>query len=92
MPTKHPRIAVTQDPELAAALRRAAPIVGERRTARLVRDLAIRGAEAILAEEEERRQALRRLAEWSTTRTGPIDWDVLARVRTEAWRTGADED
>lgn len=92
MPTKHARIAVTRDPELDAVLERVRSVLGQRRTATLVRDLAIRGAEMVLAEAENRAEGLRQLAEWSTTRTGPIDWDVLDRVRTEGWRTGPDEE
>lgn len=44
MATKHPRIAVTRDPELDAALRRAGAALGERPAATLVRELALRGA------------------------------------------------
>jgi hypothetical protein len=91
VPTKHPRIAVTRDRALDDALRRARPILGEGPEAALVHELAIRGAEAVLEREERRREAMRRLGEWSTSRSGPIDWDVLARVRKEAWRTGDGE-
>jgi hypothetical protein len=48
MPTKHPRIAVVRDPELDAALERAAQVLGEKRsTAALLRELALLGAQSL---------------------------------------------
>lgn len=44
MPTKHRRIAVTEDPDLSAALRRAALAYPGLSRAGLVRELAMRGA------------------------------------------------
>jgi hypothetical protein len=50
MPTAHPRIALTRDPELDDALRRTRPLLGERKpTARLARELILRGARELLA-------------------------------------------
>jgi len=49
MTTKHRRIAVVRDPDLDAALRRAAALLGDRPAATLVRELALRGADAIAA-------------------------------------------
>jgi hypothetical protein len=49
MPTKHPRIALTRDPELDAALRAAAPVLGASKPdATLARELVLRGAKAVL--------------------------------------------
>ena len=49
MPTKHPRIALTRDPELDAALRAAAPVLGPSKpAATLARELLLRGAKAVL--------------------------------------------
>jgi hypothetical protein len=49
MPTKHPRIAVTRDPEVDAALKAAAPVLGpSKRDATLARELLLRGAKAVL--------------------------------------------
>ena len=46
----HPRIALTRDPELDEALRRAKPLLGERMpTATLARELILRGARDLLA-------------------------------------------
>jgi len=49
MATAHRRIAVVRDPDLDAALRRAAAVLGDKPAATLVRELALRGAEAIAA-------------------------------------------
>lgn len=91
MPTKYPRILVTRDPELADALERVGQILRGRPAATLVRDLAIRGAEAVLSDDARRKEALERLAEWSTKRTGPIDWDLLGRIDREAWGYEGDD-
>ena len=49
MPTKHPRIALTRDPELDAALKAAAPVLGHSMPdATLARELVLRGAKAVL--------------------------------------------
>jgi hypothetical protein len=48
--TVHPRIALTRDPELDEALRRARPLLGERKpTATLARELILRGARDLLS-------------------------------------------
>ncbi|MGI8597257.1 MAG: hypothetical protein ACR2LY_08225 [Thermoleophilaceae bacterium] len=66
MPTKHRRIAVTEDEELAEALRRVTLLFENGKPASsLVRDLAIIGAERMLKDDERARAARRRLAEWS---------------------------
>jgi hypothetical protein len=50
MSTVHPRIALTRDPELDEALRRARPLLGERKpTATLARELILRGARELLS-------------------------------------------
>jgi len=81
MPTAHPRIAVTRDPELAAALDRAAGLLGhEVPAARLVRDLALRGARALEAEDAERQSRRRAFAERIASDSPPWDPEVLERV------------
>jgi hypothetical protein len=58
MPSKHPRIAVTADAELAHALQRVRAATGTREAdATLLRRLAVEGAEVELAAGEERRAA-----------------------------------
>jgi hypothetical protein len=50
VPTAHPRIALTRDPELDEALRRARPLLGEGKpTAALARELILRGARELQA-------------------------------------------
>jgi hypothetical protein len=89
MPTQHRRISITEDPELAAALRAVAALAPETpRPARLVRDLAIRGADAVLAERREREAALERLVDWSTNPSSGMDRDVLLHGRDAAWGAG----
>jgi hypothetical protein len=58
MPTKHPRIAVTADPELGAALERVRAVTGTREAdATLVRRLAVEGAQIELQAGSDRRAA-----------------------------------
>ncbi|MGH3030903.1 MAG: hypothetical protein ACRDNE_09095 [Gaiellaceae bacterium] len=85
MPTRHQRIPVTNDSELADALGRVSRYFADVPTARIVHDLAVRGAEAIEREQEEREAALGRLVAFSTERGDLIDWDVLERVDELAW-------
>ena len=90
--TSHPRIQVTEDPELARALRAAAPHLppGLSRS-RQMRELAIAGARHIAGEppsEEERRAALERLAGYfDRPETAPWDWELLRDVKHRAWPT-----
>lgn len=85
MPTKHQRIPVTNDVELADALARVARFYAGQPTSRVVRDLAIRGAEAVERENADREAAIERLIEFSTQRTDLIDWDGLEHRRHGAW-------
>ena len=49
MPTQHPRIALTRDPQIDAALKAAAPVLGPSKpAATLARELVLRGAKAVL--------------------------------------------
>jgi hypothetical protein len=85
MPTKHPRIAVTNDSELTNALSRVARYYEGVPAARVVRDLAIKGAEAVVREQEDRAAAIERLIALSTQRQDLIDWDMLERIDEIAW-------
>ena len=86
VPTKHPRIAVVNDEELQAALQRAAPHVPPgTRPATLVHDLAVKGAEALLAEQRARADAIERLIARSTADDPGYDREVLADVDRLAW-------
>ena len=85
MPTHWKRIAVTQDPELAEALKRVAPFYPDVAPARLVHDLAVKGAEAVEEERRQSEEAIERLIALSTDPNGPIDREVLARIDELAW-------
>lgn len=85
MPTRYQRIPVTNDPELADALARVARFYVDAPAARVVRDLAIRGAEALEREEDERHAAIESLVAFSTQRTDLVDWQVLERIDELAW-------
>jgi hypothetical protein len=90
MATSYPRIQVTEDPELARALRSAAPHLppGLPRS-RQVRELAIARARHLAEEpssEEQRRAALGRLARYfERPATAPWDWEELRDGKHRAW-------
>jgi hypothetical protein len=87
MPTKNPRVAVTLDEELEEALSRVEALNGQRiPRAKLLRDLALKGAEAVIEEESARRKALEELARLSTKTDWLYDREVLLRLDEEAWR------
>jgi hypothetical protein len=91
VPTRHPRIQVTEDPELARALRSAAPhLPAGLSRSRQVRELAIAGARSLAGApetERERRALLERLAKsFEEPATAGIDWDVLREGKRRAWR------
>ncbi len=78
MATKHPRVQVTVDPELAEAM--AAVEARPASRSRLLRDLALRGAEAALEERRGREQAKEFFLKVAT---GEIDLDLTGA--REAW-------
>jgi hypothetical protein len=49
VPTAHPRIALTRDPELDEALKRGASLLGDKPTATIARELILRGAQDLVA-------------------------------------------
>jgi hypothetical protein len=91
VPTRHPRIQVTEDPELTGALRDAAPHLprGLSRS-RQVRELAIAGARQLAGTRQthdERRALLERLAaSFESPETMGIDVDLLRGGKRFAWR------
>ncbi len=90
--TSHPRIQVTEDPELARALRAAAPhLPAGLSRSRQVRELAIAGARHIADEpptEEQRTMLLEGLAaSFMKPETAGIDWDLLRDGKLRAWPT-----
>lgn len=80
MPTAKPRIQVTLDPELAAAVRE----FGDAKPrARTVRDLALRGAEAARADRDERRRAHEHLRRIAMGEDHGYDFSVSERLHAE---------
>jgi hypothetical protein len=92
MPTRHHRIQVTEDPELADALRTAAPhLPAGLSRSRQVRELAIAGARhlaAVPASAAERRELLARLAQrFEQPAEAGLDWNALRESKRRAWPT-----
>lgn len=85
MPTPWKRIPVTQDPELSDALARVASYYPEVAPARLVHDLAVKGAEAVVQERRASDDAIEELVAFSTERGDLIDWNVLEQIDELAW-------
>lgn len=81
MPTSQPRIQVTVDEELASALSRVDPAPSSR--SKLVRDLALRGAEAMRQERESAAEALDVLLDIAD---GERDYDLAAAAELAAGR------
>jgi hypothetical protein len=77
MPTAKPRIQITLDSELAAAV---AEFGGREPRSRAVRDLALRGAEAFRAERTARRDALEHLRRIATGEDDGYDFTVSERM------------
>ncbi len=83
MPSKHPRIAVTADPELGEALARVPAATGTREAdATLLRRLAVEGAEAELEAGRNRRVAAEALFEAMDAEQFDLDLEaVIASTR-----------
>jgi Arc/MetJ family transcription regulator len=77
MPPTKPRIQVTLDAELAAAV---AEFGGTEPRSRAVRDLALRGAEAIRVERLQRRDAQEHLLRIAVGEDDGYDFAVSARL------------
>lgn len=77
MPPTKPRIQVTLDAELAAAL---AELGAGKPRSRAVHDLALRGAEAIRSEQHERLQALEFLRRLDDGEDDRFDFSVSERM------------
>jgi metal-responsive CopG/Arc/MetJ family transcriptional regulator len=84
MPTSHPRIQVTVDGELAAALDAVDPHPPSR--SRLIRDLALRGAAATRAERERKEESRAFLL---SVVSGKTDYDPAAAAAIHAEREAA---
>ncbi len=85
MPSKHPRIAVTADPELGHALERVRAATGTREAdATLVRRLAVEGAEAELRAGIGRRAAAEALFAEMDGGGFDLDLDAIDRLNAPA--------
>lgn len=84
MPTKHQRINVTKDAELAAAISRVRPMMAGAGDATIVHDLAVRGAKALVEDSSAREEAIEDLVGWSTG--DAIDRETLLAIDERAWR------
>ncbi len=85
MPSRHPRIAVTSDPELAGALERVRVATGTREAdATLVRRLAVEGAQAVLDAREQRRAAGEALLSAMDGGGFDLDLDAIDRLNLAA--------
>ena len=80
MASSHPRVQVTVDPELAAAMAAIDPQPSSR--SKLIRDLAIRGAEAERDAQEHRRQAVEYLLSIASGDTD-YDFDAARAIHAE---------
>lgn len=80
MPSTKPRIQVTLDQDLAAAV---AELGGGKSRSRAVHDLALRGAEAIRAEEQRLQAALEFLRRLDSGEDDRFDFSVSARLHAE---------
>jgi hypothetical protein len=80
MPSTKPRIQVTLDTELAGAL---AELGGTEPRSRTVRDLAMRGAEAVRAERNQRRDAIEFLRALDSGEENGYDFSVSERLHAE---------
>ena len=85
MPSKHPRIAVTSDSELASALERVRVATGTREAdATLVRRLAVEGARAELEVRDQRRAAAEALMLAMDDGEFDLDLDAIDRLNQPA--------
>lgn len=93
VPTRHPRIQVTVDAELARALRDGAPYLdpGLSRS-KQVRELAVIGASHLAASQPVTRDRKALLTELTNRfKSYPdrdLDWDLLRDGKRRAWPTG----
>jgi hypothetical protein len=80
MPSTKPRIQVTIDPELSDAI---AELGGAEPRSRTVRDLALRGADAVRAERSARSEAREHLRRIATGEDDRYDFAVSERLHAE---------
>lgn len=84
MATANPRVQVTVDPELGAALAAIEPSPASK--SRLIRDLALRGAELAAEERERYDEAIETLCKIADGEI-PYDFDALGEILAERERS-----
>ena len=84
MATKHPRVQVTVDPELAEAM--AAVDAQPKSRSRLIRDLALRGAEVAAEEQQRHAEAIEILLKIARGEIS-YDFDALNEIIEERERS-----
>jgi Arc/MetJ family transcription regulator len=80
MPSTKPRVQVTLDEPLSAAV---AELGAGKSKSRAVHDLALRGAEAVRAEQHRRREALEGLRRICSGEDDRFDFSVSAQLHAE---------
>jgi hypothetical protein len=86
MPTKLPRIAVVRDAALDQALASVRELIGsDRPAAAQVHDLAVKGAEALIADAEHRRRLRLELNDMAASEDPPWDREVLRDIDRLGW-------
>lgn len=80
MPTIKPRIQVTVDEELDAALRE---LGGGKSRSRAMHDLALRGAEAIREKQERKREAIEHLLRIASGEDDRYDFSVSEQLHAQ---------
>jgi hypothetical protein len=86
VPSRHPRVQVPVDPEVADAIERGRRVIGrELPASQVLRTLALRGADAIETEVDAEVAAREFLVSVARGTSG-LDLDSLRTVRERAWR------
>jgi len=85
MASRHPRVQVSRDPELESAIRRGRAAMGPSTpTSRVVRELALRGAEAVESDRAAAARAVEFAIEVAEGASG-MDLGSLQSARERAW-------
>ncbi len=86
MASRHPRVQVPVDPEVAHAIAEGRRLVGEGAPAsQILRALVLRGAQGLEADHEAQRAGREFLVSVADGASG-LDLDALRTVRERAWR------
>jgi hypothetical protein len=85
MASRHPRVQVSRDPDLERAIRRGRAVMGASTpTSRVVRELALRGAEAVESDRAAAEKAIE-FAVGVADNASDLDLESLKSARERAW-------